>query len=63
MKGKGRRKRHTGFWVNVDDQPAHILGDPEMSEEEMKFLEKMIRAVHRMLDKKEAEKKEDGDHE
>lgn len=38
---------HTGFWIDVDGEGAHVLGDPNMSEETAKALAEVIRAVRK----------------
>jgi hypothetical protein len=46
---------HTGFYVDVspngenDDEPIHILGDPNMSEETLNALQELARAARRMM--------------
>jgi len=34
-----------GFWITVDGVKAHILGEENMSEEDLNTLEKLIRAA------------------
>lgn len=41
---------HVGFWTDVDGEPIHILGDPNMSEETLKALQDMARLVRKMQD-------------
>jgi len=38
---------HKGFWIDVDGQPIHILGDPEMSKELVEALANMARELRR----------------
>lgn len=45
---KARRKKqrgHTGFWLNVDGQSVHVLGDPNMSEETANAIAEVVRLV------------------
>jgi hypothetical protein len=44
MKGK-RRRRHVGFWVDVDGTPMHVLGDPDMDSETLEALKAVARAL------------------
>ncbi|MEO8608887.1 MAG: hypothetical protein ABI690_13430 [Chloroflexota bacterium] len=41
----GKKRGHTGFWLNVDDEPVHVLGDPEMSQETANAISEVVRAV------------------
>lgn len=47
-KNKTRRKKvpaHTGFWLNVDDEPVHVLGDINMSQETANAIAEVARLV------------------
>lgn len=41
---------HQGFDIRVDGQPAHVLGDPNMSPETQAALSELIRCVYRALE-------------
>ena len=43
-----------GFYLNVDGVTSHVLGDPNMSSDEIAALEKMIRAAMQMKDVKQS---------
>jgi hypothetical protein len=39
------KNRHVGFWMEVDGQPAHVLGNPDMDDETRTALVEMGRAA------------------
>lgn len=39
--------KHSGFWIDVDGHPVHVLGDPDMSQELVEALAAMAREVQR----------------
>lgn len=39
------RKKRWGFWVEIDGQPAHINGDPDMPQETLDALIAAMRAM------------------
>lgn len=45
---KKRRRGHTGFWLNVDGEAVHVLGDPQMSQETADAIAQVARAVREM---------------
>lgn len=38
-------KNHRGFRMDVDSQPVHVTGDPDMSEESRMALADLVRAA------------------
>lgn len=58
-KNRLQKRKHVGFWVEVDGQPVHMLGDLHMSEETLDAVKEIARAAMRMLEKKAADKSED----
>ncbi len=50
-----QKRKHVGFWVEVDGQLVHMLGDLHMSEETLDAVKEITRAAMRMLEKKAAE--------
>lgn len=52
---------HVGFWADVDGQPIHILGDPNMSEETLNALKEMARAVLKQQAQKDAPPNDEGE--
>lgn len=46
---KKRHRKHTGFWIDVDGQPVHVLGDPEMSKDLIEALADMAREARKMI--------------
>ncbi len=54
-----KKRKHVGFWAEVDGQPIHFLGDVGMSEETLEALKEVARAAMRMLEKKTTDKSED----
>lgn len=44
------KNRHVGFWVEVDGQPAHVLGDPNMDDKTAAALAELIRCAIRAVD-------------
>ncbi len=45
MPSKKRQRGHTGFWLNVDDEPVHVLGDLNMSQETADAIAEVVRLV------------------
>lgn len=41
---------HVGFFVDVDNEPMHVLGDPNMSEETLNALKAMARAARKAIE-------------
>lgn len=54
-----QKRKHVGFWVEVDGQPIHMLGALHMSEETLDAVKEITRAAMRMLEEKAADKSED----
>lgn len=46
---------HTGFWLNVDGEGVHVLGDPSMSEETANALRELVRAARKHVEKGDTE--------
>jgi hypothetical protein len=44
---------HTGFWMGTEHGTVHVLGDPNMSEKTARLIGEMVKAAHKMMDKKE----------
>jgi hypothetical protein len=42
-----------GFWLHTEHGPAHVLGDANMSEKTLEAIGEMVKAAHKMMDKKE----------
>lgn len=41
---------HVGFFADVDGEPIHVLGDPNMSEETLNALRELARAARKAID-------------
>lgn len=41
---------HVGFYADVDGEPMHVLGDPNMSDETLKALQAMARAARKAIE-------------
>jgi hypothetical protein len=53
-----RKRKHVGFWAEVNGQPIHFLGDPGMSEETLDALKEVARAAMKWMDEKGRESDE-----
>ncbi len=42
--------KHRGFFLSIDNEPAHFLADPNMSPETQHALEELVRAVRKQID-------------
>lgn len=48
-------KKHKGFYMDVDGEPAHFLADPDMTPETKAALEAVVRAVRKRMDADEGD--------
>jgi hypothetical protein len=53
-----RQSKHIGFWLDTDYGPAHVLGDPNMSQETRDALAEVVKAAHKYMEERESEKGE-----
>lgn len=47
--------KHKSFYMDVDNEPAHFLADPNMTPETKAALEAIVRATRKMMDDKYAD--------
>lgn len=49
------KRKHKGFYMDVDGEPVHMLADPNMTPETQAALEAMVRAVRKRMDADEGD--------
>jgi hypothetical protein len=52
---KDSEPKHEGFWIDTEHGDFHVLGDPNMSEEQKEALRAVARAAWRMIGGKDEE--------